>query len=149
MEQTLNALGGLLLKALPTFLLVVVLHFYLRAVFFRPLQRALRQRHEATEGARKLAETSLQKASEKARQYEEALRAARAEIHREQEQMRRLWQQEHVVAVGQARTDAEAVIQDARSRLAAEAEEVRLMLENESRALAGQIANAVLRRRVA
>lgn len=149
MEQTLNALGGLLLKALPTFILVVALHFYLRAVFFRPLERALRQRHEATEGVRMLAETSLQKASDKAGQYEEALRAARAEIYREQEQMRREWQQEHATAVQQARANAEAVIQEARFRLAAEAEEARRMLDAESRALGAQIADAVLRRRVA
>ena len=77
MEETLHQLGGILLRAVPTFIIVVLLHFYLKFVFFKPLQQVLRQRYEATEGARKLAEASLLNASEKAAQYEAALRSAR------------------------------------------------------------------------
>jgi len=44
MDETLRALGGILLRAIPTFVLVVLLHFYLKFVFFKPLQRVLRQR---------------------------------------------------------------------------------------------------------
>ena len=50
MEETLRALGGILLKAVPTFILVILLHFYLKFIFFKPLQRVLRLRYEATEG---------------------------------------------------------------------------------------------------
>ena len=76
MDETLRALGGILLRAIPTFVLVVLLHFYLKFIFFKPLQKVLRQRYEATQGARKLAESSLAKAAEKAAEYEAALRAA-------------------------------------------------------------------------
>ena len=55
MDATLHALGEILLKAVPTVLLVVVLHFYLKYVFFRPLKKVLAERYDATEGARKLA----------------------------------------------------------------------------------------------
>ena len=66
MESTLAALGGILLKALPTFFLFIFLHLYLRFVFFKPLEKVLKARYDATEGARKLAEASLAKAAEKA-----------------------------------------------------------------------------------
>ena len=76
MDAMLQALGGILLKAVPTFLLVVLLHFYLKGVFFKPLRKVLRQRYEATEGARKLAAESLERAAAKTAEYATAMRAA-------------------------------------------------------------------------
>ena len=52
MEATLHALSGILLRAIPTFLIVVFLHFYLKYMFFKPLGKVLQARYEATEGAR-------------------------------------------------------------------------------------------------
>ena len=66
MEQTLQALGGILLKAIPTVILLLILHAYLRAVLFTPLEKMLRQRGELTEGARKAADQSLAAAEAKA-----------------------------------------------------------------------------------
>ena len=43
MDATLLALGGILLKAVPTFLLVILLNFYLKAMFFKPLEKVLRE----------------------------------------------------------------------------------------------------------
>src|SRR6266446_5372445 len=103
MDETLRALGGILLRAIPTFLLVVLLHFYLKFIFFKPLQRVLGQRYEATEGARKMAESSLARAAEKAAEYEAALRAARGETYKELEQMRRQLQEERAAGVREAR----------------------------------------------
>ena len=64
MEATFQALGQILLKAVPTFVLVFVLYLYLARMFFRPLEEVLKRRYEATEGARKLADESLAKAAE-------------------------------------------------------------------------------------
>src|SRR5882724_574695 len=120
MEETLRALGGILLRAVPTFILVVLLHFYLKFIFFKPLQRVLRQRYEATEGARKLAEASLTKASEKAAEYEAALRSARAQTYQELEQLRRQLQDDRALAVREARARAEAAVSQAKAALGAE-----------------------------
>ena len=65
MDAMLHALGGILLRAVPTFLLVILLHFYLKIVFFKPLEKVLNQRDQSTAGARKLAEGSLQQAAAK------------------------------------------------------------------------------------
>src|SRR5215467_11921181 len=110
MDETLRQLGGILLRAIPTFILVVLLHFYLKFVFFKPLQKILRERYEATEGARKLAESSLAKAAEKAAEYEAALRAARSETYKELEQMRRQLQDERGAGVRDARARAETTV---------------------------------------
>jgi F-type H+-transporting ATPase subunit b len=149
MEETLRALGGILLKAVPTFLLVLLLHFYLKFIFFKPLERMLKLRYEATEGARKLAESSLAKASERAADYEAALRAARSESYKELEQLRRQLQDERSTGVREARARAEAAISQAKSALAAEVAGLKKSLESESDALADQIAKKILRGRAA
>jgi F-type H+-transporting ATPase subunit b len=149
MDETLRQLGGILLRAVPTFIIVVLLHFYLKFIFFKPLQQVLRQRYEATEGARKLAEASLVKADEKAADYEAALRAARAETYKELEQLRRELQDDRAVAVRQARTSAESAVSQAKAALAAEVAALKKNLEAESDALADQIADKILRGRAA
>ena len=81
MDVMLHALGGILLRAVPTFLLVILLHYYLKSVFFKPLEKVLNQCYEATQGARKLAEQSLQQAAAKTARYKTELRAAKAGSH--------------------------------------------------------------------
>jgi F-type H+-transporting ATPase subunit b len=149
MDETLRQLGGILLRALPTFFLVVFLHFYLKHTFFKPLKKVLRERYDATEGARKLAEASLQKASRKAAEYEAALRSARGEIYKELEQMRRGLQDERAAAVRAARTEAEAAVAKAKVELGAEAENLKQNLQADSEALANQIVDKILGGRAA
>ena len=149
MEETLHQLGGILLRAVPTFIIVVLLHFYLKFVFFKPLQQVLRQRYEATEGARKLAEASLLYASEKAAQYEAALRSARAETYKELEQLRRTLQDDRAAGVKEARASAEAAVAQAKAALAVEVAGLKKDLEAETGALADRIAGKLLRGRAA
>lgn len=147
MDEVLRSLGGLLLKAVPTFLLVMLLHLYLKRVYFRPMAKVLSARYEATEGARKLAEESLAKASGKANEYEAALRAARGEIYREQEEFRKKLRQDHELAVQEAKQRGRATVKDASQQLASElaAEKQHLALETES--LANNIVEKILHRR--
>jgi F-type H+-transporting ATPase subunit b len=148
MEQTLHALGEILLKAVPTFVLVLFLYAYLSRMFFRPLEKVLAKRYEATEGARKLADESLAKAAAKAEEYEAAIRAARGEVYQELSEWRRQLQAERAAAIAQAREQAEAQIGHAKARLSEEVTQLKQGLAGESEALASQIANSVLRRRV-
>ena len=147
MEDTLRALGGLLLQAIPTFLIVVLLYFYLKRMYFRPMERVLAARYEATEGARKLAEESLAKASRKAAEYDAALRAARAEIYREQEAFRQTLRQEQAQAVEAAHQRATTVVKEAGLQLYAELAAARESLRQEAGALADRIVESILRRR--
>ena len=145
MEATLQALGQILLQALPTFFLVLFLHFFLKAVFFNPLGKILHDRKQATEGARQQAEASLQRAQEKAAAYEESLRAARNELYKEQEAQRRTWRDEQAARIAEARRKSDDALKAAKAEIAKESEAVRASLEADSEALAIQIAESVLR----
>lgn len=145
MDQTLIALKGILLSAVPTLVLVFLLHFYLKRIFFRPMEKLLHERREATEGARQSAEQSFAAAESKAAQYEAALREARGEIYREQEQLRRTLRDEQSAAVAEARAKAGQMVEEARQQLAADAAAARRSLESESEALSDLIAQRVLR----
>ena len=145
MDATLHALGGILLKAVPTFLLLVLLHFYLKGVFFKPLQKVLRQRYEATEGARKLAAESLERAAAKTAEYEAAMRAARGEIYQAQDQAHKRLQEGEFAELTAARRRAEAAVQEAKAQLSSEVEAAKAGLARDSERLADQIAESLLR----
>ena len=149
MDATLHQLGGLLLRALPTFFLVILLNFYLKAVFFKPLQKVLRERYEVTEGARKLAAASLEHAAAKTAEYEAAMRAARSQVYQEHEQLHRRLQESEAAALASARQRAEAAIGEARQQLSQDVELAKAGLERDSELLANQIAESILRRSAA
>ena len=145
MEDTLRALGEILLKAVPTFLLVIFLHFYLKKMFFKPLERVLRQRFEATEGARKLAEQALERASARTAEYEAAIRAAKSEIYQAQEKFYKQLQESQTAQISAAKQVAEAGIQKAKAELAADVQAAKDNLRQASESLAEQIADKFLK----
>ena len=144
MDQTLSALGDILLKALPTFFLVVFLYVYLRKVFFGPLGVVLGKRRQATEGARKQAEEAFQNAEQKAVEYEAALQAARVGIYREQEAERRQALDLQAARLQEARAQAGLQLQQAREAIAADVDAAKKFLASQSDALADQIIHIVL-----
>jgi F-type H+-transporting ATPase subunit b len=149
MDVILNQLGELLLKAAPTFILVVLLQFYLKRVFFRPLEKVLHQRYEATEGARKAAEESLSRAAAKAGEYEAAMRAARSEVYKAQEQIYKELQEKETAQLAEVRQRADAAIKAAKADIARDVETAKASLGLQSDALAAQIAESILRRSAA
>jgi F-type H+-transporting ATPase subunit b len=118
-------------------------------MFFKPIQKVLHQRYEQTEGARKLAEESLQRAASKAAEYEAALRVARGEVYHAQEQLHKQLQEQHSAQIAEARRGAEAAVQQARQEIAQDVEGAKAGLQHDSEALADQIAESILRRRAA
>ena len=146
MEQTLQALAGILLKAIPTVIIVLLLHWYLKAMLFKPLGKVLQQREEATVGARKRAADSLAAAEKKAVEFDQALHDARTELYREQEVQRNRWLEDQAAQVKEARKRANEAIQSASARIEGEAASARSNLVETSAALAEQITQTVLGR---
>jgi F-type H+-transporting ATPase subunit b len=146
MDAMLQALGGILLRAIPTFLLVIFLHFYLKSIFFKPLGGVLKQRYQATEGARKQAQASLEQAAAKTAQYEASLQAARSQVYQAQEKSYKQMQDRESAAIHEARAKADASIKAAKAQLAADVADAKTDLAAQSDALAGQIAEAILRK---
>ena len=145
MDAILASLGELVLRAVPTLLLVVFLHFYLKYVFFAPLDKVLEARSQATGGARSAAQASLEKASRKAAEYEAAIRAARSEVYKEQEESRRLLRQRQAAALDESRRNASEMVKQARVQLADEVAGAKAVLAGESDRLASAIAQSILR----
>jgi len=149
MEATLQALGGILLKAVPTVLLLIVVHFYLKFMFFRPLAATLAKRREATEGARKAAEAAMARANSRAGEIEAALRKAREEIYQEHETNRKQAVEEQNQAIEEARKKSHVLVHDAREQVKAESEASKAELATYAQSLAEQIATRLLPRRAA
>jgi F-type H+-transporting ATPase subunit b len=145
MDATLHQLGEILLKAVPTFLLVILLHYYLKAIFFKPLKKVLRERYDVTDGARQQAKQSLENAAAKIAKYEAAIRAARAEVYQGQEKHHKELQEREAADLKVAREKAEAAVKLAKEQLAKEVEEAKASLTRESETLAERIAETILR----
>jgi F-type H+-transporting ATPase subunit b len=144
MDATLHDLGGILLKAIPTLILLLIVHLYLKRMFFGPMRDVLAKRREATEGAMKSAEMLLAKASEKAEAIEVSLRKAREEIYQEQEEARRRWISEQTAHVEEARRNSRDLIHQAKQQLDAETAAAKRDLTATTAALADQIAQSLL-----
>jgi F-type H+-transporting ATPase subunit b len=147
MEQTIQALGGLMQKAVPTILFLILLFWYFRAMLFKPLGRILKERGELTEGARLAAEKSLKLAEAKQQEYERKFTEARAEVYKIQEETRRKWLDEHAVQVADARKRSEAAVRQAKDEIAKEAADTRANLTETSAGLAQEIVSMILDRR--
>jgi F-type H+-transporting ATPase subunit b len=144
MDATLHDLGGILLKAIPTLILLLIVHLYLKRMFFGPMRDVLAKRREATEGAMKSAEMLLAKASEKAEAIEASLRKAREKIYQEQEEARRTWIAEQTAKVEDARRSSRDLIHQAKQQLDAETAAAKRDLTATTAALADQIAQSLL-----
>jgi F0F1-type ATP synthase membrane subunit b/b' len=145
MDKTLHALGGILLNGIPTFVLVLILNFYLRVVFFKPLQQTLHKRKAMTEGARNSAAAALEAADARVAEHEAALRAALAEVYEAQENLNRELEEQHAVALQKAHADADMMLRSMRAEIAKEAEAASWELATQSEILADQIVNSLLK----
>jgi len=145
--DTLNALGGLLLKAVPTIVLLVIVHLYLKWMFFRPMREVLEKRREATEGARASAEAMLKIAAEKAATLDAALRKAQEEIYQQQDGTRRSWIADQASRLEEARRESRELIHKAKLDLEAEAGEAKRSLAATAAGLAEEIAQSLLGRK--
>lgn len=146
MEATLHSLGEIVLRGLPTFFLLILLHFYLKRTFFAPLDKVLAARYEATTGARKQAESAIARAEAKAKEYEEAIRAARTEVYKDNEAMRKQWREQQSVVLAEARAKSDTVIAAAKAEMAGDVRTARETLQADSDRIADGIVAAILRR---
>lgn len=137
-----------MLEGLPTFFLVLLLAVLVKYLYFRPLDKVLEERFRLTDGARQAAEDSLKNADAKISEYENSLSRARAEIYAEQARFLQSLQAEQAVKAQSIRIEAEQRVAAVKQSVAQQVNESRANLEAQSEALATQIADAVLQRRV-
>jgi len=139
-----HQLGELFLGALPTVVLILIFYFILKSLFFKPLLAVMAEREARSFGAQKAAETAQAAAAEKVKQYQDALRQARAQVYAEQEGARKKLLDERATQLKEARTKSAAEVGAAKERIAAELAAARRDLEPSVAQLASEIASRVL-----
>ncbi len=140
----LRQLGELFLEALPTVVILFLFYLFLKANFFRPLERVLAERSARVEGARTEAAAAQAAAQEKLNAYSEALKKARAELYAEQETERQKVLDERSKLTRETRAAAQERIRAAKERIAGELASARAELEKQTPGLAGEIVRGIL-----
>jgi F-type H+-transporting ATPase subunit b len=144
MEQLFHQVGDIIIRAVPAFIVFVLLHLYLKKVLFKPLERVLEERRGKTQGAIEAAEAVVRTAADKLDRYQQALSDARAGIYREQEVARRQLTAQQADAIEQARAAVNRKIAGARAGIQAEVDQARSSLALEADRLADTIAASIL-----
>jgi F-type H+-transporting ATPase subunit b len=144
MQQIVHQLGELFLQAVPTVLIVLAFYVMLRALFFKPLLAVMAERDARTVGARKAAAAAEAAAAEKLKQYQEALRRARAQVYVEQEAARKKVLDERAARLKEARVKAADEVATAKEGVARELADALRELRSTVEQLATEIARRVL-----
>jgi F-type H+-transporting ATPase subunit b len=145
MTDLVHQIGELFLRAVPVALIVLIFYFILRSLFFKPLLQVMAEREARTQGAQEEAESAQAAAAEKNRQYEEALRHAKAKVYAEQEAERKKVLEERAAFLKEARNQATAEVNRAKESTGHELEAAKKQLEANVPELASEIARQVLR----
>jgi len=144
MTELIHQLGDLLLGAVPVAVIIVIFYFVLRSLFFEPILKVMAERQARTLGAQKEAEKAQVAAAEKVKQYEEALRQAKAKVYVEQEAERKKLLDERAAFLKQARSRTSAEVAHAKDRVAGELTAAKQDIEATASQLAMEIARRVL-----
>ena len=144
MEQIFIQLGQIIVRALPTFFVIIVLHWYLKKVLFQPMERALEERRQKTEGVIEASEATTERMREKLARYEESLREARAQIYQAQAEERKVLLAKQAEALDAAKSRQSERVAAARAGISGEAEAARRDLAGQVERLAEHITSAVL-----
>jgi F-type H+-transporting ATPase subunit b len=144
MDEIVGQLGGLLLGSVPTIIFVILLFGIYTAVVHKPLTKVLAERHSRTEGAIEKARADIAQAEARTAEYEQRLREARMSVFKSQEARRQQALQVRAAAVAEARTRAQAQVEQARAAIEQDKVVAKTGLEAESGRLAAAIIRTVL-----
>ncbi len=142
--QILQQLGWLFFKSIPSIILFLLFFWFLRANFFKPLERTLAERNARINKARAEAQEVQAAARDKTQSYEEALRKARDGVFAEQEAIRQAALDERAELLQKARATAQEAVRVEKERIGREFGAARAQLESEATVLAGRIAERIL-----
>jgi len=144
MQAIVHQLGELFLQAVPTVLIVLVFYGVMRTLFFVPLMKVMDEREARTAGARKAAESAQIASANKAKQYQDALKQARAKVYAEQEDARKKLLNDRAEALKEARGKSAGHVASAKERVAREFDAAKQDIESSVSQLAAEIAQRVI-----
>src|SRR3984893_600883 len=143
MQAIVHQLGELFLQAVPTVLIILLFYIILRALFFKPLLQVMAERDSRTVGAQKAAEAAQAAAEEKVKQYEDALKQARAQVYAEQDAARKKLLDQRTAQLKEVRTKASRQVRAGKERVAGELAAARRDIEASVAQLSSEIARRI------
>jgi F-type H+-transporting ATPase subunit b len=144
MDAIFQQVGTLLLGAVPTVLLFITLVLAYQFLIQGPLTRTLAERRARTSGAVEDAHKAIARAEQRAAEYADKLRQARAEIFKAREMRIQQWTAERDAAVNETRKSAGSKVAQAKTAIEAEAETARQTIHASAGELASQVVRAIL-----
>lgn len=127
---------------------VLLLTLVLDRLFFRPLLAIIKQREDAVGSAKSLADQAAAEARRAAEEFDRQTTAARADLYRQMDEVRRAAQDDRAALVDATRKEVEASLAKAKAELAADVADARARLDKDADALAADAASQILGRRV-
>lgn len=126
---------------------VLLLTIVLDRLLLKPILRVMEQREHAIRSARELADRSAAEARAASAEFDQKVAAARAEVYREMDEVRRAALNERAEIMARTRAEADAEIASASAQLQAQVEEARRTLSTDAEALGTAAAERILGRK--
>ncbi len=126
---------------------ILVLTFIVDRLLLKPVLGVIRRREEAIESARALARRSATEAQAAAEEFDRKTAAARADMYRDMDEMRRIALGRRAEILALTRAEGEAHVAEALERLDAETAEARRRLEIDAQTLGAAAAERILGRK--
>jgi F-type H+-transporting ATPase subunit b len=126
---------------------VLILAFALNRLLFQPVLKVIEQREQAASSARTLAERAAAEARQATEEFDRRTAAARADIYKQMDEMRRTALEERTALVEATRKEAAERLADAPAQLERDVDEARSRLDAEAEQLAAQAEARILGRR--
>ncbi len=125
-------------------ILLALLYVLYATIVHKPLRRVLDERRSKTEGAVEKSRADIAAAEARTSEYEQRLREARATVFRAQEARRKLALDARTAALNEARNQAHAQVQVAKTDIQRDRDAALGGLQAEAQALAEEIMRRVL-----
>ena len=126
---------------------VLLLTIVLDRLLLKPILRVMEAREHAIRSARELAERSAADARAASAEFDQKVAAARAEVYREMDEVRRAALNERAEIMARTRAEADAEIASASAQLQAQVEEARRTLSADAEVLGTAAAERILGRK--
>ena len=125
---------------------VLVLTFAINRLLLKPLTETMQKRQEAIDSARALAERAAREAQSATDEFERKTAAARAEVYRQMDDMRRVANDERTRLLDETRAEAAAALAEATAKLQDDTARARATLRADAETLGNEAASRILGR---
>jgi len=120
--------------------------YLLNTLVFKPILRVIEERTTAVRSAKELADSAARKATAAAAEYDQKLHAARTEVYRQMDDMRKSALDKGAALLASTRATVEHELEIATARVQQESNQARAALDRDAANLAGAIVSRVLGR---